>query len=112
MGWGDVMPFWLEEGDVQAPQHPTRLWLLCLPMVNAPLWTNRWVRDYHLSTGPASGFKASMRLPTLKRLRSGQRRRPAQTPGPSLSGAVARRCGLIPAGPECTAEYLSQYGLY
>ena len=100
-----------EGGDVQAPQHPTRLWLLCLPVVNAPLWTNSWVRDYHLSTGPASGFKASMRLPTLKRLRSGQRRRPAQTPGPSLSGAVARPRGFIPAGPESAAEYLSQYGL-
>ena len=26
-------------------------------------------------------------------------------------GAVARRCGFIPAGPECAAEYLSQFGL-
>jgi hypothetical protein len=57
-------------------------------------------------TGTTSVFMATRCLLTLKRLRSGQRTRPAQTPGPSLSGAVARRCGFIPAGPDSAAEYL------
>ena len=48
---------------------------------------------------------ATRRLLTLKRLRSGQRTRPAQTPGPSPVGLSQDGVGSTPAGPGSAAEY-------
>ena len=87
-GDATAVPTGRRDGDVQAPQAPNALVGVEFANRSSPIVDKQVTMgcDYHLSKGPTSGFKVSMRLSTLKRLRSGQRRRPAQTPGPSPDG--------------------------
>jgi hypothetical protein len=87
---GDVTaaPTGRRRGDVQTQQAPNVLVGVEFAYRSSPIVDKQVTMgcDYHLSKRPTSGFKASMRLPTLKRLRSGQSRRPAQTPEPFPDG--------------------------